>query len=32
VQVLLEVDPQILKAIEAMPEARKLLEKNFASK
>jgi len=32
VQVLLEVDPQILKAIEAMPEARKLLEKNFALK
>lgn len=30
VQVLLEVDPQILKAIETMPEARKMLEKNIA--
>ena len=32
VQVLLEVDPQILKAMESMPEARKLMEKNLARK
>lgn len=30
-QVLLETDPQILKAIDAMPEAKKLLEKNLAN-
>ncbi len=32
VQVLLEVDPQILKAIESMPEARKIFEANLAKK
>ena len=32
IQVLLEVDPQILKAMEAMPEARRMLEKNVATK
>lgn len=32
IQVLLEVDPQILKAIEVMPEARKMLERNVATK
>ena len=32
IQVLLEVDPQILKAIEVMPEARKLVERNVANK
>ncbi len=32
VQVLLEVDPQIARAIEAMPDARKLLEQNLARK
>ena len=32
IQVLLEVDPQIAKAIEAMPDARKLLEQNVARK
>lgn len=32
IQVLLEADPQILKAIEAMPDARKLLEQNVAGK
>jgi carboxyl-terminal processing protease len=32
IQVLLEVDPQILKAIEVMPEARKLADRNLASK
>lgn len=32
IQVLLEVDPQILKAVEVMPEARKMLERNVASK
>jgi carboxyl-terminal processing protease len=32
VQVLLEIDPQVLKAIEAMPEARKFLERNLANK
>ena len=31
VQVLLETDPQVLKAIEAMPEARKFLERNLAN-
>ncbi|MER3431766.1 MAG: hypothetical protein C4325_03785 [Blastocatellia bacterium] len=30
-RVLLESDPQFLKAIEVLPDARKLLEKNFAS-
>jgi carboxyl-terminal processing protease len=32
IQVLLEVDPQILKAMEVMPDARRLLERNVASK
>ena len=32
VQVLLEADPQILKAIESMPEARKMLEATLAKK
>jgi carboxyl-terminal processing protease len=32
VQVLLEVDPQVVKAIEAMPEARKMLEVSIARK
>lgn len=32
IQVLLEVDPQVLKAIESMPEARKMLERNIAYK
>lgn len=32
IQVLLEADPQILKAIESMPEARRMFEKNVASK
>lgn len=32
VQVLLETDPQILKAIEVMPDARRMVEKNLASK
>lgn len=32
IRVLLEVDPQILKAVEAMPEARKLAEMNLAAK
>jgi carboxyl-terminal processing protease len=32
VQVLLETDPQVLKALEAMPEAKRFLEKNLASK
>jgi hypothetical protein len=27
---LLESDPQVLKAIDAMPEAKKLLERNLA--
>ncbi len=31
VQVLLEVDPQVLKAVEALPEARRMLEKNLAA-
>ncbi|HEX6125542.1 MAG TPA: S41 family peptidase, partial [Pyrinomonadaceae bacterium] len=30
IQVLLEGDPQILKAVEVMPEARRLLERNVA--
>lgn len=32
IQVLLEGDPQVLKAVEAMPEARKMLERNLALK
>jgi carboxyl-terminal processing protease len=32
IQVLLEVDPQILKAVEVMPDARKLVERNLAAK
>ncbi|MBC7900653.1 MAG: S41 family peptidase [Saprospiraceae bacterium] len=32
VQVLLEADPQILKAVESMPEARRMLEANLAKK
>lgn len=32
IQVLLEVDPQILKAVEVMPEAKRLLERNIAYK
>ena len=32
VQVLLENDPQVLKAIESMPEAKKLSEQNIAMK
>ncbi|MEP7149484.1 MAG: S41 family peptidase [Acidobacteriota bacterium] len=32
IQVLLEVDPQILKAMESIPEARRMLERNVASK
>ena len=31
IQVLLEVDPQVLKAVEIMPEARKMLDRNVAS-
>ena len=31
IQVLLEVDPQILKAIEVMPDARRMLERNVAA-
>jgi carboxyl-terminal processing protease len=31
IQVLLEADPQILKAVEVMPEARRMLERNVAS-
>ena len=31
IQVLLEVDPQVLKALESMPEAKKMLERNVAS-
>jgi carboxyl-terminal processing protease len=31
IQVLLEVDPQVLKAMESMPEARRMLEKNVAA-
>jgi carboxyl-terminal processing protease len=32
VQVLLETDPQVLKALEAIPEAKKFLERNLADK
>lgn len=32
VQVLLETDPQVLKALESVPEARKLLDRNLANK
>lgn len=32
IRVLLEVDPQVLKAMEVMPDARKLAETNLASK
>jgi carboxyl-terminal processing protease len=32
IRVLLEVDPQVLKAIEVMPEARKLADSNIALK
>jgi carboxyl-terminal processing protease len=32
VQVLLETDPQVLKALEAIPEAKKFLERNLANK
>lgn len=32
IQVLLETDPQVLKALESIPEARKFLEKNLANK
>jgi carboxyl-terminal processing protease len=32
IQVLLEADPQILKAIDSMPEAKKMLERNVATK
>ena len=32
IQVLLEVDPQILKAVEVMPEARRMMERNVAFK
>lgn len=31
-QVLLETDPQVLKAVEALPEAKKYLERNLANK
>ena len=31
IQVLLEVDPQILKAVEVMPDARRMLERNVAA-
>ncbi len=31
-QVLLESDPQVLKAIDAIPEAKKLMERNLAGK
>ena len=31
-QVLLETDPQVLKAIDALPEAKKYLERNLANK
>ena len=30
IRVLLEADPQVLKAVEVMPEARKMLDKNLA--
>ena len=32
VQVLLEVDPQILKAVDSIPEAKRMLERNVAFK
>jgi carboxyl-terminal processing protease len=32
IQVLLQSDPQVLKAVEVMPEARKMLERNLAVK
>lgn len=32
IQVLLEVDPQILKAVEVMPEARRMMERYVAGK
>ena len=32
IQVLLEVDPQVLKAVEVMPEARRMMERNIAFK
>jgi carboxyl-terminal processing protease len=32
IRVLLEVDPQVLKAVEVMPEARKLADSNIARK
>ena len=32
IQVLLEVDPQVLKAVEVMPEAKRMLERNIAFK
>ena len=32
VQVLLENDPQVLKAVDAIPEARKLVERILAMK
>ena len=32
IRALLEVDPQVLKAIEVMPEARKMLDTNLARK
>ena len=32
IQVLLEVDPQVLKAVEVMPDARRMLERNLAGK
>jgi len=32
IQVLLEVDPQVLKAIDSMPEAKRMLERNIAYK
>ena len=32
IQVLLESDPQVLKAVEVMPEARRMLERNVAFK
>jgi carboxyl-terminal processing protease len=32
IRVLLEVDPQVIKAIDVMPDARKLAETNLASR
>ena len=32
IQVLLERDPQVLKAVEVMPEARGFVDNNLASK